>query len=367
MPPSNEPRDRNFRNGLMAHLIMVPAWTVAPALLLGSLIVTGLPYGLPGVLVSFVTGAGLMMSSNMLQRGPVSLCLIGGLGFAAPSRKFTSTSAACLAAFLAWLCKGGKGDYKRRPKLRHFLDTWAGHFYQQAELRGHLDNIKKEKSCFGFHPHGCLAAGFTVNGCYNPTFRERAGKVNWLCDYNLRYKNPFFRMKCDAVSDDDVRIDAADKKTFVKLMERGENMSLTPGGFQEAVAQRHGKDCAVVLRRKGFIKYCLQYGYRIHPVYTFGESSTFYTFTGLRKLRMRISENNIPMVAFFGWPLFPLLPRPDTNLLTYVGAGIDVPHIPEPTTEDVNKWHGEYIKGLANLYNEYKAEAGYSNAELEIV
>ena len=33
---------------------------------------------------------------------------------------------------------------------------------------------------------GCLCAGFTINGTYNPDFMRAATRVAWLCDNNLR-------------------------------------------------------------------------------------------------------------------------------------------------------------------------------------
>jgi len=374
MPPQVEglrraatgPRAKSFFKGLLVHLIIVPAWVVSPVVLLAGLVTAGAPLGWKGVVASLGLGGGLAASNSMAQRVPLCLCICG-LGAAAPARhRAVAVGAAGLCSFLAWLCKGGKADFARRPALWDFISRWRKDFYAQMELRGKLDDIQKGKSCFAWHPHGCLCAGFTINGCYNPEWISLAGKVNWLCDSALRNKNPGFRWMADAVRRDDHAIMAADKWTFQKLMSLGENISIIPGGFQDAVAFRYGKDCTVLKRRKGFIKYCLQYGYRLHPVYTFGESETFHTFTGLRRLRMKISEQNIPMVAFFGWPLLPFLPRPATRLITYVGAGMDLPRIPEPSSADVDKWHTEYIKALTQLFNEKRADAGWPGAELEI-
>lgn len=367
-PPAAPPHERDWYKGLKAHLILVPAWTVAPALLLGGLIATGRPHGFKGIGASLAIGVGLVISNGASTRGPLALALLG-VGGAAPAgtQRFVSLFAAGLCAGLAWMCKPTTSDFGKRPAVWSFISKWRADFYNQAELRGHLSDIKKDKSCFAFHPHGVLCAGFTINGCYNPSFKQHAGKVNWLCDYNLRYKNPFFRMLCDSVRQDDFGIDAADKKSFVRFMQQGENVSLLPGGFQDAVAYKYSKDVTVVKKRKGFIKYCLQFGYRLHPVYTFGECETYYAFTGLRKLRMKISEYNIPMVAFFGWPFFPLLPRPDSRILTYVGKPLALPHIPEPSVADIDKWHEKYLQALTELFKEFRAEAGYPQSELEIV
>ncbi|CAJ1391033.1 unnamed protein product [Effrenium voratum] len=76
-------------------------------------------------------------------------------------------------------------------------------------------------------------------------------------------------------------------------------------------------DVCVLSSKKGFIKYCLQFGYRAHPVYTFGECETYHTFRGFKRLRMKVAKNNVPALAFFGWPCLPFLPRPQSKILTY--------------------------------------------------
>jgi len=150
-------------------------------------------------------------------------------------------------------------------------------------------------------------------------------------------------------------------------MSTGVNVGFIPGGFFDAVAFEYCKDVTVLRERKGFIKYCLQYGYRAHPVYTFGECETYHTFAGLKSLRMSIAKKNVPALAFFGWPLMPILPRPEARLMTYVGPGIDMPHIAEPSQAEVDHWHQVYMDQLAKLFNENKAEAGYPDAVLEIL
>lgn len=196
---------------------------------------------------------------------------------------------------------------------------------------------------------------------------RRAGRVNWLIDPGLRRKNPSFKLLCGAYAREDRAIEAGDHQTFKELMARGESVAFIPGGFQDAVVFAYKKERTVVRQRKGFIKYCLQYGYRVHPVYTFGESETYYTFTGLERLRNWISKYNIPMVAFFGWPLLPFLPWPQTSILTYVGEGIDFPLLPAPTKEEVDKWHAVYLSALRRHFDVHKAEAGYPDAQLEIL
>lgn len=188
-----------------------------------------------------------------------------------------------------------------------------------------------------------------------------------MCDKNLRYNNPGFKLLAESYQTDMRSIEACDPADFKRLMSLGVSLSFIPGGFLDAVAFEYGKDVCVVRDKKGFIKYCLQFGYRLHPVYTFGECETYHTFRGLKKWRMKVAKQNVPALAFFGWPLIPFLPRPTSKIMTYVGSGIDLPQIADPSREDIDHWHQIYMDSLRKLFNQYKAEAGYPSSELEIL
>jgi len=358
-------RPRSFWLGFLAHMILVPSWTVSPAVLLIGLLQACANLGIGGIMAGFGLFGGLVASKSSASRA--ALCaVVVGLATRAKGRaaKVRSLLAAGLVSLLTWMVSTG-GSYAQRPRLIEFLCDRAKDFYSRAEIRGALGDLRPERTFYAFHPHGCLSAGWTINGTFNPVFTRAAGRVNWLIDPGLRHKNPLFRMLCDAYRREDRAIEATSE--MQELMSQGQSVALIPGGFQDAVAFQFRKECCVVRRRKGFVKYCLQYGYRLHPVYTFGESETYHTFTGLRALRMAISENNVPMVMFFGWPLCPILPRPKSQILTYVGHGIDLPHIPKPSPEQVDHWHGVYVDALQRLFDESKVEAGYPDATLEIL
>ena len=124
--------------------------------------------------------------------------------------------------------------------------------------------------------------------------------------------------------------------------------------------------------RKGLIKYALRHGYAVTPIWTFGESETYWTFTGMLKQRLALNAYSIPGVVFFGEPFFPLFPRHKSVCLTYVGEPLQMPDCgPEPTDAQVDEWHGEYMDALRELYAKHKAEAnaegaGRAEATLEI-
>jgi hypothetical protein len=112
-------------------------------------------------------------------------------------------------------------------------------------------------------------------------------------------------------------------------------------------------------------RYCLMYGYAIVPCYTFGETDTYSCFPWLLTFRLMLAKQNIPAAAMWGIIWCPFMPRP-AELLTFIGEKIELPKIPDPTKDDVKKYHALYVKGVQNLFDKHKAEAGRKDAVLEI-
>lgn len=178
--------------------------------------------------------------------------------------------------------------------------------------------------------HGVLCAGFSFNGCWSKAFQEHAGtKTQWLVDKVLRQDNPCFKVLADVHGG----LGTLDKKTVLTIMERGGNLAFVPGGFEDATLVKFGADRTFLKARTGFIKshgsllvtkfrctqmnilnlcivvfilvhsvlhdvaswlamrrYALSHGYRVHPVYTFHESETHWTFTGRQNIENVFEE-----------------------------------------------------------------------------
>lgn len=60
------------------------------------------------------------------------------------------------------------------------------------------------------------------------------------------------------------------------------------------------------------------------------------------------------------------MPEYDIDLVVVIGKPMELPHIPEPTEEDVNKYHQAYINKLQELFDKHKGEYGSKDATLEI-
>eukprot|EP00727_Mastigamoeba_balamuthi_P000999 m51a1_g10897 hypothetical protein (289) ;mRNA; r:27850-29022 len=217
-----------------------------------------------------------------------------------------------------------------------------------------------DRVLFLFMPHGVFSWGYLLNGGLLPVFRPHKGVVATVLHYL-----PLFRylvLWTGATM-------PASKSAFVSAMRRGESFGLVPGGFEEAAITQYGVDRVYVGQRAGFIKYALQYGYSLQPVYTFGETRTYKTASGMApSLRLRLARAGIPGVLFWGSWWLPLMPLP-ARLYTVVGAPMKLPRIENPTREQVLEWRNKFLEHVVDLYDRHK-EKYYGpgcSAKLEVL
>eukprot|EP00930_Biecheleria_cincta_P051273 TRINITY_DN36426_c0_g1_i1.p1 TRINITY_DN36426_c0_g1~~TRINITY_DN36426_c0_g1_i1.p1 ORF type:complete len:392 (+),score=84.61 TRINITY_DN36426_c0_g1_i1:51-1178(+) len=358
--------------GAISNILLAGFWTAPIALLPGSALLITAWHGAIGMVLG-------LLGTFMLLGGPMKLgyrlfiflvYLAAALKVPAESRTSALAGIALLFLLLAAITElpGRPKHFQSWPGFCSFITgTCDGRLYYKAtELRGALADIKPGKNLFAVHPHGILATGWTWNLFYNFELHEKTGCINFLIDEGMRLKSPTFRMMCDWFNVEGRRqVKAATREEFKKVMAGGESLAMLPGGFQEASICERGKDRVYIKNRKGFIKYCLQAGYRITPVYTFGESDTFRTFSPFLKFRLKLAAQNIPAAAMLGNLLCPLIPLRHVALQSCVGAPLQLPQIAEPTKEDIDKWHGKYMEALKEVFDKHKADVGKPKAELE--
>lgn len=363
--------ERCFWRGVLAHLFIVPPWVVSPALLVVAAGMAGAGNGGKGRLALGGLTCALATGPSNAVRALLCAAIAAISARGRRSRRALSLSGAGFLSFLTYMVSYAKPWilYPQRKRVFEYVYRWTPDYYQRAELR-YVDasSVRPGKTFFAFHPHGCLSAGFTINGMMNDDFMNTVGnKVYWMIDPMLRNRNPGFRVMADSFDSDDRSLESCESQNFKEHMSAGHTVSFVPGGFLDAVAFERGVDTCVLSDRKAFIKLCLRFGYRLHPIYTFGECDTYHTFTGFKSLRLRLGRNNFPALAFFGWPLIPFLPKLSSEIITYVGRGIDFPTIASPSQEDVDHWHNVYVCKLQELFEERKAECGRPNAQLQIL
>lgn len=352
-----------WAGAFLVHVLFVTSWTCGGVLV--ALCCAGMASHTAGL--SFAIFGVVAMERLPARRAWSALCLVA-YGCIGPRdaeavsfcQFWISWASLLVMSLISWFWR-----FPGRPSFVAMIqDLDASGYYTKSELRGHLEDVEKEGSLFGFHPHGVMCIGFSLNGVWSKKFREHAGlATQFLVDKVLREDNPIFKVICDLHGG----VESLSKRSIQENMAANRNVAFVPGGFEDATIMAFGKDRTAIKKRTGFIKYALQHGYRVHPVYTFGESNSYSTFTPLLRFRLWLNSLGIPGVIVWGLPLVPLLPKPDTSIVTQVGAAIKMPKIENPSREDVEKWHGVYCQELLRLFEQHKRSAGLPDtAELEL-
>lgn len=238
-----------------------------------------------------------------------------------------------------------------------FIQFFNIHKYYKSFTCIVEEDIDLNGSLFPSHPHGIIAnvvSSSILNGniCLDKAITFGTRFVRFLPLGGL-----FARL---------IGIEGVDNSNFKKRMKEGKNILFIPGGFECATLTDHTKDKVYIKKRKGFIKYALMFGYKVYPVYNFGENRLYYTFKKwkiVEQIGLILNRFKLPGIIFVGKLLF--FPRDDVDVCTVVGKGIKLPKIEKPTEEDIDKYHAIYINKLEELFNKYKDEFGASE-KLEI-
>ncbi|KAJ8600911.1 hypothetical protein CTAYLR_005058 [Chrysophaeum taylorii] len=247
------------------------------------------------------------------------------------------------------------------PGFARFLRDCGTHgYYASCTMQLPKADIKRSKSMLCYHPHGIECVGYSFNGIHSPEMMRY--EATYIIASGIFYL-PIFSIICYWLGN----VKSATAQTMRDVMGRGKNVALLPGGFEDATVMVKGQERIYLKHRKGFVKFALRYGYAVYPVYTFGESDTFATFTKFPGFRLWLNQYKIPAVLAWGNPWLPFLPRPEARLHTAFGEPIEFPKIESPTDADVDLWHTKYVTELVNLFETHKAQAGYGDRTLMVL
>jgi 2-acylglycerol O-acyltransferase 2 len=123
------------------------------------------------------------------------------------------------------------------------------------------------------------------------------------------------------------------------------------GGIAELFKSSRREERLYLAKRKGFIKLALREGTDVVPVYLFGNTSVLSVLKKgpLATLSRKLQAS---LTVFWGKWYLPI-PR-DEKMLYVVGKPLGMPHIMDPTQEDIDKWHGVYCEEVKNIFETYK-------------
>eukprot|EP00301_Raphidiophrys_heterophryoidea_P025961 c8838_g1_i1.p1 GENE.c8838_g1_i1~~c8838_g1_i1.p1 ORF type:complete len:379 (+),score=71.21 c8838_g1_i1:1155-2291(+) len=229
------------------------------------------------------------------------------------------------------------------------------------------------------HPHGVLTFGFALNGAVRFKSRdpklmppelskflpaERIARISGV-QAPVLFRLPFVRQILGLFG----ASTPATKEGVLSLLKKKSDFGILPGGSEELIYFEAGKEYVYIKHRAGFIKYALQYGYQLAIAYTFGEADLYNSLQYGRSLRLWVLKRFGFVVPIF-WGKYwwcPLLPFDNVAINTVVGEVIELPTIPNPTNEDVEKYHQMYVKSLTELFDRHKARFGYGDRQLLLV
>jgi hypothetical protein len=249
-----------------------------------------------------------------------------------------------VAAYAPW----EKGPISKR--VQQGISFYAPHYYKSIRMvfQGeHLPTPQDPQTFYAIHPHGAFCIGWAMLFSHNVMQHVR------FCFAPALYLSPFFRLfsRCTG------RPGSASKLSMHSYLKNGEHVALPPGGFEEATLSSLTQDRVFIKKRTGFIRLCLQHGVAVRPVYVFGEKGLYWNVQGNFEQRLAVNRYGVPAVFTWGHPLFPFVPKNTVDLMICVGAPLVLPKIENPTKEDVQKWHANYVVALTGIFEEYKETA----------
>ncbi|XP_069502669.1 diacylglycerol O-acyltransferase 2-like [Ambystoma mexicanum] len=268
---------------------------------------------------------------------------------------------------------GRRSDWLRRWTLwRYFKDYFPIKMIKTAELSPDRNYI------FGCHPHGIICAGaFSSFGTNANDFSQVFPGIRpHLAILAGLFRFPLIReyMMYSGM----VAVSKASLNYLLSKNGKGNAVVIVIGGAAESLNCLPGEERVILRSRKGFVRLALEHGADLVPVYSFGENNTFEQVvfeegSWGRSLQLKIQKHVgfAPCLlkgrgVFFpnSWGLNPFA-RPITTVL---GKPIRVPHIGKPTSQEVDLYHGLYMDGLKELFDEHKVQCGLApNQQLHIL
>lgn len=212
------------------------------------------------------------------------------------------------------------------------------------------------------HPHGTLALNRAIF-CFNKQDRwnkQFPGIETRDLVASSAFKIPFIRDLWLWTSCVD-----ASKPVAANVLRHHLSVLVYPGGEAEQIRTEYGKENIHLKSRKGFVRLAMEEGAHLVPIYVFGETSLYKTYSWGMRWRMWVSKRfRVAVVLFMGR----FLAAPYAVPLTAVVGEpiIPVTKTDNPSAEAVDALHERYVAALSALFEKHKAAHGYADRTLHI-
>jgi len=240
---------------------------------------------------------------------------------------------------------------------------------------------------FAFEPHDLIPfAVFAFNSSLK-RLPGRIGETGCCLITGACFKVPFMRQVYSWVGSHPI-----DKTTFRKRLEKGQSLTMVPGGVQEVIfmmkermkrrkqlktkkkisddANEDGEDIVLFLKnRKGFVKLALEYGVSIVPVFGFHIDESFGFFIPPDGPIVRQMARSLGLLPVFYWGRWGIpfgIPR-SKRVNVVIGKPIAIPKMGNNVTDSaVDTYHQLYLEELEKLFERHKVQEGYGHRKLRI-
>ncbi|XQJ27633.1 diacylglycerol acyltransferase, putative [Leishmania guyanensis] len=256
---------------------------------------------------------------------------------------------------------------------RHYCDYFPVRLIIPKPVRRLFD--REGNYFFVYHPHGIHSFGAIINFGLdqNDASKMLNGITIHLQTLGINLYIPLWRQLAIWAGCGDASASCI-RKTL--RSGPGQSIMLVVGGAEESLMAKPNRNDLLLFKRKGFIKIALQEGTPLVPVYGFGENNVYGVpvladepwMRYLMDLFKHFVGFAIPLVCGRGFFNFNYGPLPHRRpIVVVVGEPLVVPHIPNPTKEDLEAWQGKYIECLRKLYNDHRGIYDLESTGLRIM
>lgn len=263
------------------------------------------------------------------------------------------------------------GKLSYRSEYLRSLPLWklfAGYFPAKLHKTHELDTSRRY--ILGYHPHGIISHGAWVAFATNALgFKNKfPGITNTLLTLDSNFRIPFYRdwilaMGIRSVSKESIRNTLG--KGGPSNDGKGRAVTIVIGGARESLEAHPGTLRLILKSRKGFVKMALRAGADLVPVIGFGENDlydqlTAKTHPGVHKFQMfvlKVFKFTLPALHGRGLLNYDvgLMPyRRPVNVVVGKPIRIDTEPGHEPTAEEIDRFHEQYVNELEKLWEAYK-------------
>lgn len=224
-----------------------------------------------------------------------------------------------------------------------------------------------------YHPHGVIPHGFCLNGAIRAKTRqpEKNMPKEAMMHHSVSglqapilFRIPILRQMLQLFG----CTVPATKKGMYSLLAKRMTFGIAVGGSEEVALHIRGRERLFLKKRAGFLKYALQFGFKVLIAYNFGESDLYSNVTFFEPVNMWLVKTfGFVLPVFWGRWWCPMIPRGDVALNTVFGEVLELPRIEEPTVEQVGEWHDKYMAAVNRVFETHKAQFGYADRKLEIL